>query len=232
MAKLSNEDLLRAIEARHSVRSYTSKPIPADVREALQAEVERANAEGSLHMSAAFDDLRAFSGAMARYGKFEGVSNYLVCAGKSASDLQERVGYYGERVVLAAQDLGLNSCWVALTYGKGAARKHVGPGEKLVCTISLGYGQTQGKPRKTKATEELCHIPDGIAAPEWFHAGVRSAQLAPTAMNQQKFRFDLLEDGRVAAKSLGGFYSGIDLGIAKLHFEIGANAAGGQINWA
>lgn len=44
---------------------------------------------------------------------------------------------------------------------------------------------------------------------------------ASTGMNQQKFYFELKE-GKIKAKSGFGFYTKIDLGIAKYNFEIGA----------
>lgn len=116
-------DLMEAIEARHSVRQYQDKPIPAAVREALQAEIDKANEEGNLQLKIAFDEPRAFSSMMAHYGKFRGVNNYIVCGGRPSPDLQERVGFFAECVVLKAQQLGLNTCWAALTYGKGLLQK-------------------------------------------------------------------------------------------------------------
>lgn len=223
-------DLMEAIEARHSVRQYQSKPIPADVREALQAEIDKANEEGDLQLKIAYDEPKAFSSMMARYGKFSGVSNYIVCGGKPSPDLQERVGFFAERVVLKAQQLGLNTCWVALTYGKGSCKSLVEPGSKLVCTIALGYGETQGIPRKSKTVQDLCRTNDTM--PEWFEQGMKAAQLAPTAMNQQKFRIELHSDEHtVSAKSLGGFYSNIDLGIVRCHFQIGANSVSEDWHW-
>ncbi|VWM05112.1 Nitroreductase family protein [Collinsella sp. AK_207A] len=223
-------DLMEAIEVRHSVRQYQDKPIPAAVREALQAEIDKANEEGYLQLIIAFDEPRAFSSMMAHYGKFRGVNNYIVCGGRPSPDLQERVGFFVECVVLKAQQLGLNTCWVALTYGKGSCKSLVEPGSKLVCTIALGYGETQGIPRKSKAVQDLCSV-NGVL-PEWFERGVKAAQLAPTAMNQQKFRFELHSDGHaVSAKSLGGFYSNIDLGIVRYHFQIGANSASEDWRW-
>lgn len=223
-------DLMKAIEARHSVRQYQNKPIPTDVREALQAEIDKANEEGGLQLKIAYDEPKAFSSMMARYGKFSGVSNYIVCGGKPNPDLQERVGFFAERVVLKAQQLGLNTCWVALTYGKGSCKSLVEPGSKLVCTIALGYGETQGIPRKSKAVQDLCRLNGTM--PEWFEQGMKAAQLAPTAMNQQKFCFELHPDGYiVSAKNLGGFYSSIDLGIVRCHFQIGANSISEDWNW-
>lgn len=222
--------MMQAIEARHSVRQYQDKPIPAELRAELQAEIDRVNEEGGLQLRVAYDEPRAFSGMMARYGKFSGVRNYIVCAGVPGADLRERVGFFAERVVLKAQQLGLNTCWVVLTYGKGACKGLVEPGSKLVCAISLGYGETQGASRKSKAVHELCSVNGTM--PEWFEQGMKAAQLAPTAMNQQKFRFELCEGAdAVSAKSLGGFYSSIDLGIARCHFEIGANSVSKDWRW-
>ena len=54
---------------------------------------------------------------------------------------------------------------------------------------------------------------------DWFEKGMEAVSLAPTAVNQQKFYFEL-KNGIVTAKNLGGFYSRIDLGIVKYHFEV------------
>jgi hypothetical protein len=34
---------------------------------------------------------------------------------KKSDDLDEKVGYWGEQLVLLAQTLGLNTCWVGLS---------------------------------------------------------------------------------------------------------------------
>lgn len=152
---------------------------------------------------------------MAHYGKFAGVRNYIALVGKKAPGLDEILGYYGEELVLKAQELGLNTCWVALTHGKSKAA--VGRGEKEVCLIALGYGVTQGVEHKSRPMQELCTC--GEPMPEWFRCGMNAAMLAPTAMNQQKFRFELLPDGTVKAACGSGFYTKLDLGIVKYHFE-------------
>jgi hypothetical protein len=85
--------------------------------------------------------------------------------------------------------------------------------------LALGYGATQGVPHRSKPMEALCRV-DG-AMPDWFRAGMEAAMLAPTAVNQQKFLITLSGD-RAEAKSLGGFYSMVDLGIVRYHFEIGS----------
>lgn len=43
----------------------------------------------------------------------------LSCNGWAKADnLDERIGYYGEQLVLLAQALGLNTCWAGLSYRK------------------------------------------------------------------------------------------------------------------
>ena len=220
-------DVMEAMRARHSVRSYEERPLGAEERAALQAKVDEVNAAGGLHVQLVCDEPRAFDGFMAHYGKFSGVTNYLALVGARADDLDERCGYYGEQLVLLAQQLGLNTCWVAMTYSKVKGAYELGPDEKLVIVVALGYGATQGVAHKSKTADAVSTTDEPGCA--WFEAGVEAALLAPTAMNQQKFRFQ--KRGTQVSASAGlGFYSKIDLGIAKLHFELGAGRE--SFSWA
>lgn len=212
-------DILTAMNERHSVRRYKEIPIEKEKLDLLFAEAEKCNAESGLHIQLVTDEPRAFTGALASYGHFSGVSNYIALVGKKSDTFAETAGYYGERLVLLAQMLGLNTCWVALTFSKRKARFEVGKGEKLVCVISLGYGEYQGQPHKNRPLAEIC--PCYTASPDWFKAGVDAAMLAPTAINQQKFTFSL-SGNTVTATALKGPCSKIDLGIVKYHFEVGA----------
>lgn len=219
-------ELLEALKARHSVRQYTDKPIDSEILAALQSEIEICNQEGDLHIQLVTNEPKAFDCFMAHYGKFSGVKNYFALVGKIGGRLDELCGYYGERLVLKAQQLGLNTCWVAMSYQKIPGAFQVADGERLTVVISLGYGKTQGVTRKSKSAEAVSNADS--SSPDWFRAGVEAALLAPTAMNQQKFTLSYL-DGRVAAKAKAGFYTKIDLGIVKYHFEIGAGRE--HVNW-
>ena len=217
--------LLEAITARHSVRKYLDKEIPADVIVALQDKIVECNKVGNLNIQLVQNETKAFTG-MLSYGSFSGVKNYIVMVGKKAKDLDERVGYYGEQIVLLSQTLGLNTCWVGLSYRKVPEAYNVGKDEKLVCMIALGYGETLGVPHKIKSVEDVSNASD--ITPSWFKKGVEAALLAPTAVNQQKFSFEYVGINnnchQVRAKkgiSIIG-YTQMDLGIAKYHFEIGA----------
>ena len=221
-------DIFEAMKARHSVRKYLDKPIPPDVLARLREETDACNREGKLHIQLVTEEPQAFDCAMAKYGSFSGVRNYFVLAGPDDEDLEERAGYYGERLVLLAQMLGLNTCWVGLTFSKKKAHMDIGPGEKLALVISLGYGAGQGAAHKDKPMEKLCRVNEDM--PDWFRRGMECAMLAPTAINQQKFCFTLAGDGKVRAEALKGPFSKVDLGIVKYHFEQGAGPE--NFSWA
>ena len=227
--------LLEAIEARHSVRKYKDEPIPEDVLTILKNKVWEINKEAGLHIHLVTDEPKAYSGIMA-YGSFSGVKNYFVMAGKKDDDLDERIGYYGEQLVLLAQTLGLNTCWTGLSYSKVPGTYELKEGEKIGCYIALGYGQTHGSGHKVKDIRDISNASD--LTPKWFRKGVDAALLAPTAVNQQKFFIeyvgfkDYSKLPKVAAKPLFSMigYSKMDLGIVKYHFELGAGIE--NFEWA
>lgn len=217
---------LDAIRERHSVRQYLAQPLrPEEIAE-LTDEVRTCNREGGLHIQLVTNEPKAFNGFMARYGKFSGVANYFALAGKAGAALQEKCGYWGERLVLKAQRMGLNTCWAALTFSKVKSAYTLDSGEKLAAVIALGRGAAQGVPHQSRPMDQVVKASGPL--PDWFRSGMEAVLLAPTAMNQQKFLFTLT-DGQVSAQATGGFYSNIDLGIVKYHFEIGAGK--GHFQW-
>lgn len=203
--------MLDLMKERHSVRQYSDKKIDGDVKTKLDTYVASINEESGLSMQIFYNEPNCFNSMLAHYGKFSNVKNYIAIVGKKEE--QEKSGYYGEKLVLKCQELGLNTCWVALTHGK--VNVQTKPQQKLLILIALGYGTNTGVAHKSKPIKELCKED---AYPEWFMKGMEAVSLAPTAMNQQKFMFEI-NNGQVYAKALRGFYSKIDLGIVKYHFE-------------
>ena len=205
-----------AIRHRHSVRKYLDKPIPEDVQRILMKAIEDAVAESGLDIHLVIDEPEAFDCRLAHYGRFSGVKNYISLSFGKGMD--EMAGYYGERLVLLAETLDLSTCWVALTYRKASVKKTRGKDRGIV--ISIGYGAERGSAHRSKSFDSVakanCPIPD------WFRNGVEAALLAPTAINQQRFLFTLIDEHAVKAEARPGFWSKVDLGIVKLHFEIGA----------
>ncbi len=217
---------LEALRARHSVRRYVDEPLSADKVQLLRAAIDALNAESGLSMQLVVEDPAAFKGSLLSYGMFKGVRNYMALVGPDGPDLDETCGYFGQRLVLFAQMAGLNTCWVGMKNFSRKAKCSIEAGQRLALIIAIGVGETQGRERKSKAIGKVSNATD--KSPAWFTRGVEAALLAPTAMNQQRFFLELTDvpaaDGRrvVRARSLGGPFSNVDLGIVRYNFEVAA----------
>lgn len=218
--------LEEAIQNRHAVRAYTDKKIEGEVKDELEKLIEEVNKENDIHLQLVTDEPECFKASKPHYGNFVNCRNYIALVSKP--DMDTALGYGGEQVVLKAQMLGLNTCWVVLTYDK--AHYEVKEGEKLRGVIALGYGQSQGVAHKSKPIEKV--VADTSNMPDWFRKGVEMALLAPTAMNQQKFRFTLKEGNKVLLEPTFSIVGNtkLDLGIVKYHFEVGAGKE--NFTWA
>ena len=212
-------DIIQAIRERHSVRQYVDIPLKKEDIAILQKEIEEANKESGLHIQLVLNEEKAFSSFLAHYGKFRNVKNYLALIGKKADDLEEKCGYYGEKIALKAQTIGMRSCFVGGTYKKVPSAVTLEKGEKIVLIVALGYGENDGVPHRSKPKEKLSDIHEG--SPEWFIEGVEAALLAPTALNQQKFYLKE-EDGKAVIETGSGPFVKTDRGIVQYHFEIGS----------
>lgn len=222
-------ETIRALELRHSVRSYTTQPLSGDLLTTLEMLVAEVNREGGLHIQLIRNQPKAFDSFIAHIGKFKNVNNYFALVAKTGKD--EAIGYYGQKLCLEMQKLGLNTCWVAGTFRRDKSAYDVGRGEKLYAVMTVGYGKTQGHPASSKPLENyLVGNPNDL--PAWFVAGVEAARLAPSAMNEKKFQFSLLDNGTVELKTGVGPMVQIDKGIEKYHFEVAAAAHGKtDIRW-
>ncbi len=224
-------DLKEAMEARHSVREYKDMPIEPEKAELIKAEIERINKEGDLNVQLFLDEPEAFDPEILIYGKIKNVKNYIAMIGKNADDLEERVGYYGEQLVLFAQTQGLNTCWVGTTYKKMHKLMDIRDDDRIVLVIAVGYGENEGVPHKSKALSSVIKgCRDISELPDWFIKGAEASLLAPTAVNQQRFSFCMTDDSKVKADPGRAFFCKIDMGIAKCHFEIGAGKE--NFEWA
>lgn len=214
---------LEAIHARHSVRAYESRTIAPETLTALHSYIAQCNEEGGLHLQLLEDAGNTFRRVLSRVMGLGSAPSVIACVGPKTPGVEERIGYYGQKVVLYAQTLGLNTCWAG-TFNAKQVPAVIGEGEQLVIVIAIGYGSTDGKPRKSRTADQVMRIDakDVSAAPEWFMKGIELALLAPTAINQQHFLFALQDGGKVTVEDKGGIFSKVDKGIAACHFEIGS----------
>ena len=219
--------LEEAMRTRHTVRRYTDRKLPEDVLERLRERIQKNNEARGLSMSLVTENTEAL-GPLLRLFLAKGVRNYAVLAGEDRPGLDEDLGYCGTDVMLLAQTLGLNSWWVGGTFSRKGLRRNAVPGaEKLLGLIALGYGASQGVPHRSKSPGEVAAY-DG-PPPEWFTRGTEALLLAPTALNKQAFT--LRGAGRrVSLTCDNGIFSGVDLGIGRYHFELGAGRE--NFEWA
>ena len=210
-------DLKEAMEQRHMVRRYTDRPIPAELVKQLNDRTAKMNEAYGTSITLKTEDTRAFN-ALIKLILAKGVRNYFIMAGKDTPDLDERLGYCGAELMLYAQTLGLNTWWVGGTFNRKLMTE-ISSGIRVVGVIAVGYGQNQGVPHKSKTAEQVSRY-DGDA-PEWFRQGINGALLAPTALAKQAFMITGSGE-KVSVKCDNGIFTGVDTGLVKYHFELGA----------
>lgn len=209
---------LEAIQARHAVRNYLDQPIEKNVISALKQEIDQCNQKQNLHFQLIINEEDAFKSLIPAFGRFKNVKNYIALVAQKQENCYETCGYYGAHIMIKAQQLGLNSCWVISSYNKKKCTAAIASDEELVSVIAIGYGTTSGTPHKSKSLESLCKP----SHEEWFMKGMTAAMLAPTGLNRQNFMIEASGNTVSARATDDSAMSRIDLGIVKYHFEIGA----------
>jgi hypothetical protein len=240
-----------AIAVRCSRRSYDkSRPIEKDAAEKLQ----QACGEFRPYSSARVefvpeppDDI--FSHALGFYGNIKNARAFLAFIGDMSDvNVQEKLGYTGEGIVLEATSLGLGTCWVALTYRSKSALSmlKLSVGEKLLAVSPVGhtteawtFGENLfsafGANRRRKPLASMVSGFDISHRPQWAEKAVEAARLAPSATNRQPWSFNIGEDSITVSISGGGpqynVSKRLDCGIAMLHIELGALSCGVTGKW-
>ncbi len=230
-------NLSEALYCRKSRRSYLNILLEESIINSLRTLVEKYNVEAGLSMELVEDGSNAFNGLRKSYGMFNNVRTILLLKGtKDDADLREKCGYFGELIVLEATRLGLGTCWVGATFDHSSPVFHQTENELLVCVITLGHVSEQATLKeniirkmshgKTRPLEYFYRAE--TTPPAWFLEGIHAVQLAPSAVNRQKYYLEYKnEDIRMISEDTGQFGM-VDLGIAKAHF---VTAAGGAFKW-
>lgn len=231
--------MLEAIDARVSRRKYQETAIAPEKATALMESAAQIHAAQGVHIQLILDGAQPFRGFSRSYGLLSGVQSYFALAGDTNdAHSKEKLGYFGEQLVLEATALGLGTCWVGGSYRKEDTVCELPPGQSLACVICVGNCAAQDSARerlvrsvvhrKGKSAAEMLNAQGTI--PNWVKSGMQAVQKAPSANNKQPvlFQFNSADESLRAGIPGGG--SALDLGIAKLHFAIGAGeAAQGRI---
>lgn len=231
-------DLTEAILMRTSRRTYLETPISKEAADKLNEQIDEVNRQGDLSLKLIMNEPTAFGKLSKSYGMFKGVRNYILLIGKNGEDSKERLGYYGEKMVLLATQLGLGTCWVGGTFDRSIGDLYIQLGEYFSGVVTIGNVEpdkswkerliSRVTHRKTKGINEMMKAEDEV--PEWFLEGMRAVQKAPSAVNAQPVMFTYqkgIVSAHVSSRKYG--YEKVDLGIAKLHFEIGAGGGSWEL---
>ena len=229
--------LQEAIFQRTSRRNYLPAPIESAKKSALVSAIEQCNRESGLSMQFVENGGDAFNGLAKSYGMFSGVRSLIVMKGdKKDVNMEEKIGFMGEHIVLEATRLHLGTCWVGASFDKNNPIFDIGEDEKMVCVVPVGNVQPDKTVRekfirrmshgKTKPQEHF-YIADAVL-PDWFLKAIAAVQVAPSAVNRQKYKFIFANGAVEAVSNDTSQFAMIDLGIAKAHFVI---AADGKFEW-
>ena len=231
-------DLLQAIDIRVSRRDYLPEPIAPEYAQQLHNSIAQYNALTGYHFQLIEGDTGAFGSILRTYGMFRGVCNYIALVGpKQDEHFKEKCGYYGEKIVLEATGYGLGTCWVGASYNKNACTCEVLSGEVFNAVIAIGHTDHSVSRREKRVASSSHSLKNDQkklfierdVAPDWFYAGMAAVDKAPSAMNKKPATFYHEKNTVFAKVKSTHLFNLMDLGIAKLHFELGAG--GGQWEW-
>ena len=212
---------------RKSQRYFSKDELQEDCIRKIQEEILEVNAESGFTIEFVEDGSRAFSRFGKSYGLFKNVRSLLLLKGNPGQPhFREKIGYYGEKLLLFAEGLGLSTCWVGGTFDRESFS--YAEEEHVQAVILLGYPGDEGLRGKlfhsllpTKKKDWTARIEGDRSYPKWVKEGMEAVALAPSALNKQKPFFHY-HNGIVTATVENSYEMDlVDLGIAKLHFVLG-----------
>jgi len=205
-------NVLEAIRARRSVRTYLPQPLAAEDRVELEHTFADC-AQGPFGNRVRFalvelgEQQRSASQALWTYGVIRGARTFIAGAiDPKAPGATFDFGHCLERVILEATRLGLGTCWLGGTFRAGAFAERLGlaGGEVIPCVTPVGHGaqkrtlvekafRTFAGSDRRKPWSELFFEADGRRSltPEAagrFAEALECLRLAPSASNRQPWR--------------------------------------------
>nr|WP_278244981.1 nitroreductase family protein [[Clostridium] dakarense] len=231
------------MDNRKSRRTYTEEDIDGKDVKILKELIDSINKGTKLNIQYIKDGKDDISGFKASYGMISNAKSFIALVGdKNIRNYKEKLGYYGESIVLEATNLKLGTCWIGGTYKKEECKKYIEfkDNEELVCIIAIGnvdknlsikekLVKTLNKNEKSFNDILISHNKE---IPSWVKVGIDCTAKAPSALNKKIVAYKL-KDNKVEAKIMkkNHGYEKIDLGISMLHFQLGAYSEGYMGRW-
>jgi len=220
---------LEAVAVRKSRRTYNDIPLSSHEIDVLTNWINAFNLRESLSFQLVINRPDLFGGFIKSYGMLSGVRNFIVVAGpENDPHLFEKLGYYGELLVLEATRLDLGTCWVGGSFDLHSVKTIVQPSDILVAVIAIGNVEgkfsakesfIRGLTHLKKTTNQRFFETDGTE-PEWFFSAIDAVSKAPSAVNQQPVVFSVKQGVISARLRIHNHFAKVDFGIAKAHFQL------------
>jgi len=232
-----------AIEQRTSRRTYQTQRIESQKTAQIKDLINKINGETGLHLQFFENGDHFLSGFKASYGLITGKPSLIAFVGETGDpELKQKIGYYGEFLVLECVSQGLGTCWVAGTFDRKECMKSISmkDGEDLICVLAVG-NVAQNKTVKEllvsklnggkQSFYELLKDKDG-SLPSWVVSGIEAARLAPSAVNGKPIGYRY-RDNKLTAYITKKNHEAeqIDLGISMAHFQLGAQHESKEGSW-
>ena len=221
-------DYLELMRTRRSIRKYAPDTIESDLTDLIENEINAVNEQSGFYFQMVLNNDDVLKNMLLTFGMFKNARNIIALVGPSDTfddegEIDEKIGYYGARVLLYIHSLGLGTCFITGTYSKNKTRAFLADNQKIFGVISFGVTDVYpDKPRKIKTIDKISDYKP--TDPEWYKNGIEGALLAPTAMNLQPF--EIFRDGNknVFCRMTTGINPSVDCGIAHYFFEKAADS--------
>ena len=248
-------NLEETIRKRKSIRAYDGRPISPEDKEKLLTAIELVSSEDTpFPAEMKVKILEAKKGVntekLGTYGVIKGADTFLCVVAKNSDTVMEAVGYNFEKLVLAATEMGLGTCWMAGTFNRGSFENALDIGKDEIFPIMSPVGYPSEKPalignmlRKFSRADSRkpfgeLFMKDSFGTPltekeagEYAYP-LEMLRLAPSAVNGQPWRVILKEENfhffkvnPVAGRGTGNIQR-LDVGIAACHFHLAAMDTG------
>ncbi len=217
-----------AVQNRMSYRVFDREYLAEEERDKITDLLEQINDESGLNAVFLENGAKSFECYKPDEGKFKNVHSLILMKGEIfLSNLREKVGYYGEQLILDLEDMGIATCWVTGHFNK-KGHIEVPSSEVLICLILVGkVYRVNAKDKLRHAVAAKAHKPvsrrlDSTVKPEdWVLDGMEAVHLAPSYKDTQKPMFHYNGETVTADVPNKSKLDMVDLGIAKKHFETG-----------
>ncbi len=248
-------DIESTVRKRKSIRAYEPRPLTEEDKVKVQSLITEILSDLSpfpagmkihlLEEGGSADTLK-----LGTYGVIRGARSFLCVTAENTDTAMEAVGYHFERLVLAATDLGLGTCWLAGTFNReqfsGALEMSEGEIFPIVCPIGYPLDKQTfigsifrkvGKSDQRKDRTELFFetkfgsplTPEQAGS---YDFPLEMLRLAPSAANRQPWRvvhqngaFHFFREANPKSK-YGYDLQRLDVGIGACHFHLAVKEKG------